>query len=66
MAEKIFKEVCKFATCANQIETVVAGTLADEKAENVVPRFLQKNIGKIKGHVVCVHCGGEADIGLDL
>jgi hypothetical protein len=66
MAEKKFKHVCECTHCGNESEMVVTCKLADESAEKVVPKVVQKDNGKIKGHAVCEHCGGEADIWLDV
>ena len=66
VVEKKFKHVCECTNCGNEAEMAVTGTLADEGAEEVVPKVVPKKEGKTKGHAVCAHCGGEADIWLDV
>ena len=66
MAEKKFKHVCECTNCGNEAEMVVTCTLVDESAGEFVPKVVPKKKGKIKGHAVCEHCGGEADIWLDV
>jgi transcription elongation factor Elf1 len=66
LTEKKFKQVCECTNCGNEAEMVVTCTLADESAEEVSPKVVPKEKGKTKGHAVCAHCGGEADIWLDV
>lgn len=66
MAEKKFKHVCECENCGNEAEMVVTCTLADESAEAAPPKVVSEDQGKTKGHAVCTHCGGEADIWLDI
>ena len=66
MAEKKFKQICECTNCGNEAEMVVTCTLAEESNENVKPNVVPKGEGKTKGHAVCSHCGGEADIWLDV
>ena len=46
VAEKKFKHVCQCTNCGNESEMVVTCTLADESAEEVVPKVVQKKNGK--------------------
>lgn len=66
MAEKKFKQVCECRHCGNEAEMVVTCALADEKVDAPAPKVVPKEQGKSKGHAVCSHCGGEADIWLDV
>jgi hypothetical protein len=66
MTEKKFKQVCECTNCGNEAEMVVTCTLADEHNDTVEPKIVAEAEGKIKGHAVCSHCGGEADIWLDV
>ena len=66
MAEKKFKQVCECTNCGNEAEMMVTCTLADEAAEGAEPKIVPETEGKTKGHAVCSHCGGEADIWLDV
>ena len=66
MAEKKFKQVCECTNCGNEAEMVVTCTLADGTKEAAQPKIVPKEKGKTKGHAVCSHCGGEADIWLDI
>ena len=66
MAEKKFKHVCECANCGNEAEMVVTCTLAEENAAEGTPKVVPEEKGKTKGHAVCAHCGGEADIWLDV
>ena len=66
MAEKKFKQVCECKNCGNEAEMMITCTLEEhEAAEEVAPKVVDKEAGKTKGHAVCTHCGGEADIWLD-
>lgn len=66
MAEKTFKHVCECVNCGNEAEMVVTCSLQEDHPEPVQPRIVAAQEGKTKGHAVCSHCGGEADIWLDL
>jgi hypothetical protein len=66
MTEKKFNHVCECTNCGNEAEMIVTCTLADESEKEVVPKIVPKKKGKIKGQAVCAHCGGEADIWLDV
>ncbi len=66
MAEKKFKQVCECQSCGNEAEMIVTCTLADDKVDAVDPKVVPREQGKLKGHAVCSHCGGEADIWLDM
>ena len=66
MAEKKFKQVCECKNCGNEAEMMITCSLEEQEAkEDVTPKVVAKEEGKIKGHSVCSHCGGEADIWLD-
>lgn len=67
MAEKTFRKVCECKNCGNEAEMVITCSLAaasDEKA--AAPRVVAEGEGNASGHAVCSHCGGEADIWLEL
>jgi hypothetical protein len=66
MAKKQFKHVCECTNCGNEAEMVVTCTLDDTAAETPTPKIATSGEGKTKGHAVCSHCGGEADIWLDV
>ena len=66
MAEKKIKQVCECQNCGNEAEMVVTCKLADDNAVARAPKIVPKEQGKSKGHAVCSHCGGEADIWLDM
>ena len=67
MAEKKFKQVCECQNCGNEAEMVVTCSLAEDVPETVQPKIVATpQEGKTKGHAVCSHCGGEADIWLDM
>ncbi len=69
MSEKKFKQVCECQNCHNEAEMEITCTLheEDEKDEKVQPKVLpEAKEGAAKGHAVCSHCGGEADIWLDV
>lgn len=65
MQEKKFKQVCECKNCGNEAEMVVTCSLADDLA-GATPHVVEQGQGKTKGHAVCSHCGGEADIWLDV
>ena len=69
MAEKKFKQVCECKNCGNEAEMMITCTLEDEdedKAKAAPATVVPESEGKTKGHAVCSHCGGEADIWLDI
>lgn len=66
MPEKKFKRVCECKNCGNEAEMTITCSLEDEKMDAATPRVVPKGQGKTKGHAVCSHCGGEADIWLDV
>lgn len=66
MTEKKFKQVCKCEKCGNEAEMVITCSLEEEKMETAEPKVVPKDQGKTEGHAVCSHCGGEADIWLDV
>ncbi|BBO74587.1 hypothetical protein DSCW_20040 [Desulfosarcina widdelii] len=66
MAKKKFKHICECTNCGNEAEMVVTCTLAEESNKDVKPKIVPKGESKTKGHAVCSHCGGEADIWLDV
>ena len=65
MAEKKFKQICECANCGNEAEMVVTCNLVEEAAEKAAFQIVSEGKGKTKGHAVCSHCGGEADIWVD-
>jgi hypothetical protein len=66
MTKKKFKQVCECKNCGNEAEMVVTCNLPDDQIEKAEPKIVPKAQGKSKGHAVCSHCGGEADIWLDI
>ena len=67
MAEKKFKQVCECKHCGNEAEMMITCKLSDEQEATEAPlRVVPKKEGKTAGHAVCSHCGGEADIWLDV
>jgi hypothetical protein len=66
MAEKKFTQRCECVNCGNEAEMVVTCSLEEEELETAKPKIVPKAEGKTKGHAVCSHCGGEADIWLDM
>jgi len=68
MAEKKFKQVCGCKHCGNEAEMEITCTLAEEQAADagLEPHVVPEEAGKTRGHAVCSHCGGEADIWLDI
>lgn len=66
MPEKTFKQVCECKNCGNEAEMVVTCSLEESQVEAVKPHIVAEGEGKTKGHAVCSHCGGEADIWLDM
>lgn len=66
MADKKFKQVCECQNCGNEAEMVVTCSLEQDQEMPVKPKIVDKEEGSTKGHAVCSHCGGEADIWLEL
>ena len=66
MAEKKFKQVCKCENCGNEAEMIVTCTLEEHQEQSALPHVVPEDQGNTKGHAVCTHCGGEADIWLDV
>ena len=66
MAEKRFKQVCECKNCGNEAEMEITCSLEEEKTVTATPHVVPKDKGKTEGHAVCSHCGGEADIWLDI
>jgi len=66
MAEKKFKHVCQCKNCGNEAEMVITCTLDEESEGAATPKVVPQGEGKTEGHAVCSHCGGEADIWLDV
>ena len=66
MAEKKFKQVCECKNCGNEAEMVITCSLEEEMAVTATPHVVPEGEGKTEGHAVCSHCGGEADIWLDI
>ena len=66
MPEKTFKQTCECTNCGNEAEMMVTCTLEDAQLEAKKPHIVPEEEGKTKGHAVCSHCGGEADIWLDV
>lgn len=66
MAQKQFKQVCECKNCGNEAEMVVTCSLQEDPPETVTPKIVPEAEGKTKGQAVCSHCGGEADIWLDI
>ena len=65
MAEKTFRKVCECRNCGNEAEMVITCSLSAADTEKT-PRVVAEGKGNTSGHAVCSHCGGEADIWLDL
>jgi hypothetical protein len=68
MAEKKFKQVCECKNCGNEAEMVITCSLEEEQVadDTLKPKVVAKGEGTTEGHAVCSHCGGEADIWLDV
>ena len=66
MPEKKFKQVCECKNCGNEAEMVITCSLEEEKPIEATPQVVPKSEGNTEGHAVCSHCGGEADIWLDI
>ena len=68
MTEKQFKQVCECKNCGNEAEMVITCSLEEEQAadDTLQPKVVPQSQGKTEGQAVCSHCGGEADIWLDL
>ena len=65
MPEKKFKQICECKNCGNEAEMMITCSLEEGEPDEVTPKVVAKEHGKTKGHAVCSHCGGEADIWLD-
>lgn len=65
MPDKQFKQVCECKNCGNEAEMVITCSLEEETSAKT-PHVVAENEGKTQGHAVCSHCGGEADIWLDV
>ena len=68
---KKFKQVCECKNCGNEAEMVITCTLESEDAKDVEKAKVSTKPPEnghvhTKGHGVCSHCGGEADIWLDV
>lgn len=75
MAEMKFNQVCECVNCGNEAEMLISCSLQENHAnaspkeghpEPVHPKIVDEGEGKSRGHAVCSHCGGEADIWLDV
>lgn len=66
MGEKQFKRVCECKNCGNEAEMVITCRLEPETSPTAEPRVVADGAGNTQGHAVCSHCGGEADIWLDM
>jgi len=66
MGEKKFKEVCKCVNCGNEAEMMITCTLEEEDEVKATPKLVAEGEGNKKGQAVCSHCGGEADIWLNV
>lgn len=64
--EKKFKQTCHCEHCGSESEMMITCTLEDEKTAEAAASAPARHQGKTKGHAVCSHCGGEADIWLDI
>jgi transcription elongation factor Elf1 len=71
MQEKKFKRVCKCENCGNEAEMMITCSLESVESKPAAPPSDPKPATgsgkkKTRGHAVCSHCGGEADIWLDV
>ena len=66
MEEKKFKQVCECKNCGNEAEMMITCTLEEDDVKTAAPTVVPQSEGKTKGNAVCSHCGGEADIWLDV
>lgn len=66
MPEKKFKQTCECINCGNEAEMLITCTLDQALPEDAQPRVVTEGEGASKGQAVCSHCGGEADIWLDV
>lgn len=69
MKEKKFKQVCECINCGNEADMMITCSLKPEEEDRPLKVVEPKSEdagkkGDIKGHAVCTHCGGEADIWL--
>lgn len=61
------KQVCKCENCGNEAEMVVTCSLPDEEDHHPVqPSLKAQGTNKVKGTAICIHCGNEADMWVDL
>jgi hypothetical protein len=70
MKEKKFKQVCECINCGNEAEMMITCSLQPEEENKPLKVVEPKSEDtekkeEIKGHSVCSHCGGEADIWLE-
>ncbi len=65
MTEKKFKQTCECKNCGNEAEMEITCTLESHQ-QTASAKVVAEAQGKTKGHAVCTHCGGEADIWLDV
>lgn len=68
MTEKKFKKVCKCEKCGNEAEMTITCSLEPEKGKSAsaTQAKIAGEKGKVLGHAVCSHCGGEADMWLEM
>jgi hypothetical protein len=66
MTEKTFRKVCECKNCGNEAEMMITCTLQAETPKTSQVQGKDGKKAKTKEHAVCSHCGGEADIWLDL
>jgi len=64
MTETKLKQTCQCTNCGNEAEMEITCTLEAHTAAKA--KVVPQAEGKTKGHGVCSHCGGEADIWLDI
>ena len=71
MKEKKFKQVCECINCGNESEMMITCSLKPEEEDRPLKVVDPKSQDadkkeKIKGQAACSHCGGEADIWLEI
>ena len=68
VAEKTFKQVCECKNCGNEAEMMITCSLEEAQIadDTLKPKVVAQREGATEGHAVCSHCGGEADIWLDI
>ena len=64
MPERVFKHTCECEKCGNEAEMEITCTIDAQQTES--PKVVSEGQGTTKGYAVCSHCGGEADIWLDI